>query len=570
MSISKLLKHNKFNGYIFVLFLVSLFLVIPVFIGYSNGDDAAFHLSNIIIRSDSLFDFPWKILPNVMNNLGYGTGIFYPSLPHMFGGALLFVLENIGINAIEVLGILKFAIILFSGLSMYFFAKKLFNDNSKGMTAAIFYITSSYFFVDLYVRDSLNESFIFIFMPVIFLGLYYLFEMDDYKKFYALFVVGYTMMMNCHLVMSVWFTLFLMIFILFNIKKVIMWKYLKHLILSSILILILTSTFWVPMVQQMFYGNNVIFKVPPIPSSFETISLEHFFFRENYKRFIVTFNFILLILFVITLYRIFKNKIDFSRKKYILTFLIILILSLFFVSCSFIWDYIPSMLLSIQFPWRLISFAVFSLAILACDGLDNVYHIFKSKYIILAKVGIIVILMFDCYQNMSLISYDTGTTNKIKNMSAEKTDDVLLEDNIWAAPGYSFEYLNREAMGFRDYLNSRDCNEIKVIEGKAKIKVIENDVPKMTFKASNVSKGTVLELPRIYYLGYKIKNSDGNIIDYSLNEQGLIIIPIDKNGVYEVTYPGTAAYNLALVIKGLTIDIICVIIIIWLVRRRKA
>ena len=119
MSISKLLKHNKFNGYIFVLFLVSLFLIIPVFIGYSNGDDAAFHLSNIIIRSDSLFDFPWKILPNVMNNLGYGTGLFYPSLPHMFGGALLFVLENIGINAIEVLGILKFVIILFSGLSMY-------------------------------------------------------------------------------------------------------------------------------------------------------------------------------------------------------------------------------------------------------------------------------------------------------------------------------------------------------------------------------------------------------------------------------------------------------------------
>ena len=85
-----------------------------------------------------------------------------------------------------------------------------------------------------------------------------------------------------------------------------------------------------------------------------------------------------------------------------------------------------------------------------------------------------------------------------------------------------------------------------------------------------VKRSIFIQFTIFYYLGYKIKNSDGNIIDYSLNEQGLIIISIDKNGVYEVTYPGTTAYNLALVIKGLTIDIICVIIIIWLVRRRKA
>ena len=171
------LKTSKYiNIYTITIFLFSLFMFLPMFFNYFLGDDTTFHAANISARGLNLSNVFLKILPEVGNNLGYGIGIFYPMLPHLLGGLILNFISIFGLGEYATLKILKFIVIFGSGIFMYLFSSKLFKSKNHGLIASLFYISSSYFFTDIYSRDALNESFVFIFIPLIFLGIYYLFQ----------------------------------------------------------------------------------------------------------------------------------------------------------------------------------------------------------------------------------------------------------------------------------------------------------------------------------------------------------------------------------------------------------
>lgn len=143
---ASLKKHQYINLYLLIVIIFSLFIFSPFVLKYINGDDTAFHLANIVARSDILFDIPGVIIPRIGNNLGYAVGLFYPSFPHAMGAFILAFISHIGFNAVAALKLVKLLIILSSGIFMYLLASKIFNNNLKGLYASIFYITSSYFF----------------------------------------------------------------------------------------------------------------------------------------------------------------------------------------------------------------------------------------------------------------------------------------------------------------------------------------------------------------------------------------------------------------------------------------
>ena len=107
------------------------------------------------------------------------------------GAIFLKVIKNFGYSYILAIRLVKVIIVILSGINMYFLGYKVYKSKLKGMFAALFYLSSSYFFVDFYMRDALNESMIFIFMPLIFLSLIYLFNENNNKIFYILFISGY-------------------------------------------------------------------------------------------------------------------------------------------------------------------------------------------------------------------------------------------------------------------------------------------------------------------------------------------------------------------------------------------
>ena len=553
---------SKYFPYILI-FIFSLLLILPSLFGeYHLGDDQYFHMSNIKVISDNLpFSIFSKIFPEMANDFGFGVGIFYPPLPHIVGAITYSIVSLFGIGLVLNETIIHFLIFLASGITMYLLAKEVFKDNKKGIIASLFYITYNYVFVDVIIRDALNEAFTFIFMPLIFLGLYSLFNNHNLKKFYLCFVLGYTGMMYSHLVMSVWFTIFLIIFLLFYLKDIFKKENFGHLCLAALLILIFTSTFTVPMLEHKFSDVTYVSFIErnwsledvwsmPFNGFYEYVGYQTGF-DINPGVIYTNFNFIVIIFFVIALFKIFNKKTDKNLKKFLLGLVIFGVLAIILCANKSIWLHIPSLLLSIQFPWRLAGFAGFAITFVATYALDSYLNIFKTKFISLAMLIIIVFLGYFVVSNND----NTKFVTYIEEPNISKGGAVREHFPLKV-------YENEEDFWNKDY-------KISVIDGKGKVKIIEDNTPYMKFKVTDIDKKVTLELPRLYYLGYEITDNKGNVYDYDCHNPGYISVKLTKNGVYELNYVGTTAYHIAFIVKMLTIISVIVFITIYSRKNKK-
>ena len=61
---------------------------------------------------------------------------------------------------------------------MYSFVSKLTHNKVTGTLSAILYITMPYHLTDMYIRNAIGEFLSYIFIPLVFLGLYKLFQKE--------------------------------------------------------------------------------------------------------------------------------------------------------------------------------------------------------------------------------------------------------------------------------------------------------------------------------------------------------------------------------------------------------
>ena len=177
----KITKHK----YIILIFLVTLIIFLNLFINPRYyGHDTIFHTANIIELSKTIN------IKNILGNniislksnpFGYGTWLFYPKLPHLLG-AYLYKIFDIYTS----MKIVYFIITFLSAIAIYTLSKKIFNTKKIAFLSSIIYITIPYHICEIYIRDAFAENFMFLAVPLIFLGLYNLLD-NDYKKFYIYF-----------------------------------------------------------------------------------------------------------------------------------------------------------------------------------------------------------------------------------------------------------------------------------------------------------------------------------------------------------------------------------------------
>ena len=99
---------------------------------------------------------------------------------------------------------------------MYYLAFDLTKNKYTSLLSSIIYLLTPYRMGDMIVRSSYNEIFIFLFFPMILLSLN---RLINNKKYLVLFVVSYSGLILSHLVMSLYATLFIVIWALFFYKQ---------------------------------------------------------------------------------------------------------------------------------------------------------------------------------------------------------------------------------------------------------------------------------------------------------------------------------------------------------------
>lgn len=506
---------RKNKKQILIIFLVACLLLIPMFVcEYKIGDDTMFHIANIDATVQTLDDYlPNDILPILANNYGYATRAFYPVLPHTF---VAYLVKITSLNITTALKISHLIVLFLSGVSMYYLSLKLSKNKNLALTSSIIYMAFPYHLGDIYKRDALAECFLFIFLPMIINGLYELF--NDKRKFLLLFVGGYVLGMMSHFTMMIYFTLLLIPFFIIYRKKVFTKENIKTLIIAAIFILLIASPQLVNMFQNKFLGSYRVFEKEVMAQGIQHSGLLLDFI--NYFGFYDAFTYngssmhfylnIVVLLLVFLLYRK-REQIDFKNYTFMIWFTG---LSILLASIIFPWDILPNFLRMLQFPWRCMVFVALGVSCLVVLVIPKI----KFDYRI---INILIIFM--------AMLFDVGFYSK-SSVDLENIDYEL-------GMGWQKEYLPVKTYENLDYFENREYKIIGIEESK----IISDKMEELVFEVS--SNGTV-ELPRLYYLGYVLRNENNDKVVIYETENGFVGCDVDK-GTYTLTYERTIYVKVA-------------------------
>ena len=388
--------------YILAIFIFSIMIMlIDVHNGYIKGHDTDFHLSTITAIVDQL---SWdnltvqEPLKYIGNDLGYGTRFFYPPIPHLTAAYITKILGVFHIGNVAVgMRITQWLTFFASGVTFYLLGEKIFKSKKIAMLLSLFYMSAPYHLAEIFVRDAFSEMFIPVAIPLIVLGLLYLIE-KRYRLFFICFVGGYTLAIYSHLAMTIYFTLMILVtFFIVYFKQIFTKKNILYLVLASGLILLLTASFWMPMLEIKLKGNYAIF-IPYYMTGkgglkYSTISIKELFtfFREIDFHFIrYNLQLFVTVLFFISLFVIVKKKL--WKEKVWIFLVAFTALSTIMVTDAFPWYYTPDILLTLQFPWRLVIYIAFGAILISGIFLKQIenkkyFKIFSCSLLILTVLA---------------------------------------------------------------------------------------------------------------------------------------------------------------------------------------
>ena len=359
----------KGNSYLLLLALCILPLaMVPM----PKGHDILFHLNRIdaLAAEMEAGNIPARIYHTVYGGVGYASGLFY-------GDWLLYIPALLVTAGVGVVTAYKLNIMFVTVLTLfvaYFCARSAFGDSRSALTAAVTYGFSGYFAIDTYTRAAVGEMTAFAFVPLVFLGLWSIL-CGDRKKWLCL-PVGLTFLLVSHVLSAFIAVLLCAVFFLCYLGRVIREpRRLLYIGYSVLAFAVLSASFLFPMLEQMasttflstdgtsatYYGTLTQRSLPWWAAVFD------FNTRLDYKT--AAFGFWipngLGMAFVVMLAAFFRYITRIREKKNLFVFLYFSVFLLLMTTELFPWSYFQSVCGTMQFPWRLLLFATFFMALFA-------------------------------------------------------------------------------------------------------------------------------------------------------------------------------------------------------------
>lgn len=543
-----ILNNKKLLSYLIILF-ISIFVCIPLFSKNMDiaRDDGIQHICRLIGNFTTLKEgnlFP-VIMSDFCNGFGYSWNIFYSPLTAF----LPLIFKIFCASFVTCLKLFMFFTMLLSGIFMYKLVYKISKSHKAGVISAILYICAPYHLTDLYSRIAIAELASFVFLPIVFIGMYDLFNKNTKQTYWI--SIGAIGLILSHNVITVYTAVFCFIYLLINYKKLNNRNIIKSLLLNIAIILLCTSFYWLPLLEHYFATNYEVFMPERMFKNNTLIgsklSLMDFFITKPYN---MNFHIGLPIVLGIILAFIYRKKIKIRYRKTIIVFLVFGLISIIMSSKLFPFEYLPSSLKMIQFAWRMMEFASFFLSIV-CGIVITMFINGNSK-----KEAIVTILLI-IYISIAIITSMTTVEIPFNEENYLNPQPVTSSTGRIHAGCATFEYLPQKALKNRAYIETR-TNDVIILQGNAKIEETHKENTNLTFKLSEVEENTKLELPYIFYLGYsaKLEKQDGineNLkIEESDNGFCMITIPNVTEGKITLSYMGTTLmkFSYALTIFG--------------------
>lgn len=547
------------NLHYYLILVISLLVSAPLFAsGLYHAHDIYHHVFRIVATIDALKDA--QIIPligtKLANGFGYSWNIFYPPLSALIP-AVFKVLFPTYTSSLK---LYIFFTIVLSGITMYRFVFAFAKSTSIAVVAAILYITAPYRLVDIYIRGAMGEVLVFVFLPIFFQGVFELLKGDKSKHYYI--TVGMAGLILSHNVSALYSALVASIYILFYFKDAFNIHFMRYMLQNVIYTILICLFFLVPLAEHKFFGNYMVFQ-PEIMTSLKfvlrhTVEIYDLLFGSfdtEKTPVVLGLQFVIPLLMAPLIYKRINEKKDYA------VILTLGLLSLFAITNYFPWSIVPGVFTYIQFPWRLLMFAVFFLSIFSARVIVHFFEDINYKFLI----GFIFILLLYVSPVLEIVQVDEELNDTVFNVVD------MVEDDSWSWGRASNEYLPVNVYENLSYFIDRSTNSNPVaLTGNANIETLFKSGTNLTFRIETFSE-TIIELPYIYYRGWdavlttKVKNIDLHVSE-SANGLTSIQLPNNVKGSIKVDFTGTIYTKIAYVISGLTI---LFFVLYYLIRKQK-
>ncbi len=549
----KKIKSNKYIPYFIILFASLLFSFNFFRLNLADFNEARIHIIRITAIKELLLNniFPCLISPNHMMGFGYALNIFYGPITTYIPILFSFIFNS------NIMGLKFYTLltIILSGVTMYNFVNKISNKKLLAIISALIYISAPYKITNIYSRNAVGEYTSFIFIPLVFQGLYEI--LNSNRKKNILIIIGAVGLILSHTITTIYVSVFALSYLLINYKKINK-ILIKDILIDLIIIIAITAFYWIPILEHKLSGNYTIFNGEIMNTTGRAVFSTGLGFKDflasefGNQEIVFSIGIVILFTLILTIFTFKKLK---DNSEYTI-FLVFGLISLWMCTKIFPWVLLPSFLTIVQFAWRLEGFFIFFISYVCACNIMAISEMLKDIKNVLPTTIIIVIIL--CGTGITLRYFSDG------NLSEEKIyENMLITSDKISPYQVNREYLPLNADQALDYIQNRE-NKVLILDGNATIEnEVKNDL-NLSFTVSNVSNDT-LELPYIYYHGYTIKLNDSKI-KYTQSKNGMIEINLTENGTVTVKYTGTAFEKAGYVISGVTL-ILCITYLI--VKRRK-
>ena len=567
----ELIKTRRWIHYL-IITIVGILVSIPfLWFQVVNGDDGKYHLLRLI-GLDNAFEhssFPFLVFPFFCKNWGYSMMTFYPPLVTYIPYILSFI-TGLFSDGLKIFATLTTII---SGIFMYNFIDEVTKKKGIAFFSAIIYMIVPYRFEDLYNRFAIGEFTSFVFIPIVFQGLYNLLHGDKKKHFYI--AIGAIGLLLTHTISTLYTAFFCLIYILFNIKLFFNKEVIKKCIINVIFILLICAFFLIPMLEFRSQADYSILEPFVMKTGSEYVAektiLPIQFLKDievDKVSFVFGIHFVIMLFLGILVYR----NIDKKYKDFYISCILLGIIGLMMCTNLFPWRIMPDFMCTLQYPWRLLGFAYFFFAPVCAINIYYLINPIKKEYVrnILYVLVLIFLSIFTAFELADYAPDDEKT---------DSINDYVYEKNVIANPQIHYFSINRDNLPLKAILEQRGylierTDNVYVISGDIEI-VNENKYAlHLDFKIQNANKGDTLELPYFYYPGFTVKLMYENneiTLDVSESDKGFlqIIIPEDiEEGTITCDYTATTIEKVGYIISGIS-TIAFVGYIIYFIKRNK-
>ena len=515
----------KNNSFLLLLIFISFFPLVSLLPeGLPITHDGRDHVARIANFYLSLQD--GNLIPRWAGNLNWGYGhpilMFLYPLPSYLGSFF----HLVGFSFVDSTKLVFGLAYIASGITAYLLFREI-SKKEDAFIGAILYQFAPYRFVDMYVRGAIGEHVAFVFSPLVLYFIIRYFKKPSYFHF-----LGITISMAFLILSHNAISLMTLPFIL----GCIVWMYLLekkkiHALLSFIGIgwgFLLAGFFWIPAILEGKYTLRDIVLQDVYLTRFT--SFERFIYSPwgygNTGEFSVGVGIIHLAVLILAMYFLFKVK---SRMKEIILGGIILALGLTIFLMTpesrLLWKYLP-LIKSFQFPWRLLTVAVFLLSGLGVMVASLISA--KNKVILLFFVVIGLILTSKPFWQAN--GYLTFPETFYSSTFHSTTDTGE------SAPIWSVRFMESTPDAF-----------MNVVGGDAVIQPLERNTVRHTYKIT-VSRDARLRENTLYFPNWRVV-ADGKDLPIQFqdpNERGLITFLLPKGEhMVEIIFQNTKLRTLS-------------------------